>query len=150
MGAGSTLATAARRLFEAGGAQDACASVTVRVVRAGGVSGCSLWKVGESDWGRIGQAERERISTHLDQCQVFQIEPEEVISVKRRKYVSWWSHFLQIKKMCGCYSISAQRPKLCRFYLCSLSSSFIFNPLPIVPPVQRDFYLQKGSIKMLK
>lgn len=30
----------------------------------------------------------DRISTHLDQCQVFKIESEEVISVKRREGVS--------------------------------------------------------------
>lgn len=30
----------------------------------------------------------DRISTHLDQCQVFKIESEEVISVKRREGVN--------------------------------------------------------------
>ena len=51
--------------------------------------------MGESDWGRIRETERERNSTHLDQCQVFQIEPEEVISVKEKKKeeekISMWA-----------------------------------------------------------
>lgn len=35
--------------------------------------------------GWIRKTERERNGTHLDQCQIFQIESEEVISVKGKK-----------------------------------------------------------------
>lgn len=104
--------------WKAGSALDASASVTVRADRVR-VSTYSLRKVGESDRWRIRKTEQERISTHLDQCQVFQIEPEEVISVKKKEEVCelMETFFSNKPEMCGCYSIPAPRPKLCTVFI---------------------------------
>lgn len=72
-----------RCLLEADSALEACARVTARVVWADRVSTYLSRKA----WVRLRLKEnrkkrKTRISTHLDQCQVFQIESEEMISVK--------------------------------------------------------------------
>ena len=103
-----------------------CQLVAVRVVWADRENTYSPRKV--CVWVRLRENQKE--STHLDQCQVFQIEPEEVISVKRRKNVSWRSHFLQINKekdMWMLWHAWSKAEALCSNYLCSLYSPFIFT-----------------------
>lgn len=98
----------------------------IRDVQTPGLSSeHTLGGVCESDTQEVRPNGPGRVmnGTHLDQCQVFQIKPEEVISVKRKDGCELWVAF------------PAAEPRFCSadYYLCVACSCFISTPLKKPP-----------------